>query len=54
MAFVNNVAINDQFEDFCPPLSRFQLFQQLYEQYRTLTAASNVADFTHSAVQCSG
>ena len=33
-AFVNDVVINDERDGFCPPVCGFQMFQQVYEQYR--------------------
>lgn len=52
-AFVNDVVIKDERDGFCPPVCCFQIFQQVYEQYRTFAAATHVADPACAAVQCS-
>lgn len=52
--FMEDVVIKDQRDGFCPPVFSFQVLKQADEQRRTFAVPVHVADFTRSAVQCSG
>jgi hypothetical protein len=46
--FMDDVVIDNQYDGFCTPVSRFQMFQQTDKQHRVFTATANVADLTSS------